>query len=117
MALNGATDAEVSQVRPCDGERVEARRRRGQDVPRVPGLSPRWTKQGDGPQSRRRTHPRLTNNPCPGARAVPRPLDRQKSEQERDELVKQIMDYRRQLTIKGRLVIPCQSPSRHRPAG
>jgi hypothetical protein len=28
---------------------------------------------------------------------VPRPLDRQKSEQERDELVKQITDYHRQL--------------------
>jgi hypothetical protein len=28
---------------------------------------------------------------------VPRPLDRQKSEQERDELVKQITFYRRQL--------------------
>ena len=33
-------NAKLSQVRPYDGERVEAGRRRGQHVPRVPGLSP-----------------------------------------------------------------------------
>jgi hypothetical protein len=91
-------NAKLPQVWPCDGERVEAGRRCGQDVPRVPGLSPL-----DGRS--RGTAPSPGDGPTPASRitrvreraTVPRPLDRQKSEQERDELVKQITDYRRQL--------------------
>lgn len=89
-------NAKLSQVRPCDGERVEAGRRRGQDVPRVPGLPPLdGRSRGKAPNPGGKPSPAARINPC--RVTVPRPLARQKSDQERDELVRQITDYRRQL--------------------
>jgi len=64
----------------------------------VPGLSPlAGRSRGKAPSPGDRPTPASRITRVQERVTVPRPFDRQKSEQERDELVKQITDYRRQL--------------------
>jgi hypothetical protein len=64
----------------------------------VPGLSPLdGRSRGKAPSPGDRPSPASRMTRVQERVTVPRPLDRQRLEQERDEPVKQVTDYRRQL--------------------